>query len=96
MKITLTLEGGGTVKCRLPYEGAAFVIVPNTECPHQCGDPAPVAVQGRNPVEGHDTVESVAFTTCCNKIAGVLRVRVKTLFGIEEDRAVLSGRWRVY
>ena len=43
----------------------------------------------------HDTYYASAVAVCCG--AGLrMETRVSTIFGIDEDRAVLNGRARVY
>lgn len=47
-------------------------------------------------VRGHDTYTSNASCFDCDAPVGRLVVTVDTIFGIEEDEAVLHGRPRVY
>lgn len=46
-------------------------------------------------VEGHD-LTGAARCIRCKEVHGRLRVTFHTIFGAEEDRAVLCGRARVY
>lgn len=46
--------------------------------------------------ERRDTYAARASCTACGAPCGVLRAVVSTLFGIDEDNAVLCGRPRVY
>lgn len=45
---------------------------------------------------GHDTVTAPALALCCGREIGTVRVEFNTIFGLEEDHAVLHGRPRVY
>ncbi|MGK3981196.1 hypothetical protein WMF38_56895 [Sorangium sp. So ce118] len=45
---------------------------------------------------GHDTVTAPALALCCGSEVGAVHVELNTIFGLEEDRAVLNGRPRVY
>ncbi len=47
-------------------------------------------------VKTYDTYESDGGCICCATVLGKLVVTVSTIFGIEEDERVLSGRCRVY
>jgi len=44
----------------------------------------------------HDRYIGTAQCTRCRRDVGQMTVKVDTLFGIEEDNAVLNGRARVY
>ncbi len=78
-----------------PFAGADHVIAEGAACP-DCGA-APLKIRGRGiEMRGHDFEEAPAFCLCCGSDAGRVRVTYSTIFGIEEDRAVLSGRPRVY
>jgi hypothetical protein len=85
MKITIKHDGK-TYRARQPFAGADHVVAYGVCCGR---------ITGRNPREDHDTVTSDAFCVC-GKAVGTIRVKVSTIFGIEEDRAVLNGRARVY
>jgi hypothetical protein len=82
----------------LPHEGANHVRV-DGPCP-ACGaeDAGAFACLGQKSeqVIGHDTIEAPALALCCGATVGRLVVKLGTLFGVEEDRAVLHGRARVY
>jgi hypothetical protein len=56
----------------------------------------PLKVRMPSVAIGHDTYTGGAECTRCRETVGMLTVQVDTLFGIEEDAAVLSGRCRVY
>lgn len=80
-----------------------FVSVPGfSQCP-ACGenladDDSKLFVRGTG-ITGHDnnTYYADAIALCCKKPVGQLRATVDTIFGIEEDEAVLEhSRCRVY
>ena len=91
MRITLTMNGG-TYRCRRPHREAAFVVSTH-RC--ACGANTVAGITGAV-IETRDTYRSDAVCTRCRASLGVLRVKVSTLFGLEEDERVLSGRCRVY
>lgn len=92
----VTLEtSAGTLPVRTePGLAYAFVDAP---CP-ACGAPAPFKVAGdHRRIHSHDTYAAEARALCCNARVGVLKAKIETLFGLEEDAAVLvHGRARVY
>ncbi len=57
---------------------------------------ADVGVSGRNQRHDHDTYYADAYCIACCAHIGTIEVTVSTIFGIEEDQAVLNGRVRVY
>lgn len=59
---------------------------------------APLCARGaKMRIESHDTYAADAYCVSCAKPCGTLRVVVSTIFGLEEDEAVLyRGRCRVY
>lgn len=104
MKITVTVDDK-VHQADTPYEGADYVLVKDvTECPlcgHSngivCGVPLKFKVRGRGKhVESHDTYAAEAVSLCCQQRVGTIRVKMSTIFGVEEDNRVLSGPWRVY
>jgi hypothetical protein len=85
----------GTFPAAPPYEGADHVRS-DIPCP-ACGASAPSSVRGAGvDVRGHDSEEAPAVALCCGATLGRIVVTYSTIFGIEEDRAVLNGRPRVY
>ena len=96
-KITLTVDDT-SYPCRLPYADADHCLV-ELVCPH-CRAPSPIRVAGAkmriDPDARHDTYLSDGGHLDCGTYLGPLRLRVSTIFGVEEDRAVLLGRVRVY
>ena len=85
MKITIT-SLGKTYKAKQPYPHADHVTA--ELC---CGK-----IQGIGQrIADHDTYEADARCVC-GKQVGILRVKLSTIFGLEEDERVLRGRVRVY
>lgn len=73
----------------------SFVTVTGYTCP--CGEKTWRISGGQSQISDDDRAyEASARSLCCNRIVGVLRVEMDTLFGLREDQAVLSGRCRVY
>jgi hypothetical protein len=93
MRVLWRPEEGPQVELPRPPPRAEAAEAPGETCP-ACRKPLRLA--GRNPVEGERTVESAAYCAACDAPLGRLVVELATLFGLEEDRAVLNGRCRVY
>jgi hypothetical protein len=83
--------GDETYECSAPHPEAPFVEAAGWKC--RCGSDR---VRGGKPQRGHDEYISDAACAECRAPAGRLVAKVETLFGIEEDIAVLNGRCRVY
>jgi len=97
------------VKLTVTIDGAEYTLDPEAEsarvrgldvCP-RCGrKPHPeqgVHVQGRGRrIADHDVYEADGYAYCCGAALGLIRARVSTIFGLEEDERVLYGRARVY
>lgn len=95
-KAVLTMNGA-KYDVAPPFEGAKYAVVKGVEkCPG-CGEKE-MRVQGAGMhIADREHYEAEAVTVCCKKIAGTLRAKVSTIFGLEEDEAVLKhGRCRVY
>lgn len=92
MKITLHM-GGRTLAAKRPHKESDHVLV-DAACP-ACAEPLRVRGRG-NHVESHDTYAATAHCVACGAALGTIRVRVSTIFGIEEDERILNGRMRVY
>lgn len=92
MKISLHRDET-EIACTMPYDGAKFVVAEGA-CP-QCKC-SPYKIQGGETTHDFDTYRARAWCVGCGARAGELRVTVSTLFGIDEDEAVLHGRARVY
>jgi hypothetical protein len=87
--VTLELPDGRRLKAH-PFERFATVDAP-------CGWCGSMHVRGTGKsIESRDTYRADAVCFDCGASRGVLRVKVDTLFGLEEDEAVLHGRARVY
>lgn len=94
MKITLKLPNGSVRQVPTPADGATSVHVPG-KCP-SCGASEFRVSGGEQSIDGHDTYAAPARCLDCHARVGQLRVKVNTLFGLEEDERVLNGRARVY
>jgi hypothetical protein len=94
MEITVSVEGKVHAANR-PNPESNFVVV-DIPCPH-CKS-APLEVRGRGkPERGHDFYKNTdTITLCCGEAVDWIRVKLDTLFGLEEDERVLRGPWRVY
>ncbi len=92
MKITVRLSDGQVIEATCPFEGSQAVDT-NATCP-RCSEP--LRVFGGETAHDHDTYSAPAHCLACRNAIGTIRVRVSTLFGIDEDDAVLNGRPRVY
>lgn len=66
-------------------------------CP-KCKAKGPTYIGGKGMhIASHDTYQSEGFALCCMAPLGTITAVVSTLFGLEEDEAVLlRGRARVY
>lgn len=93
-KLTLELWEGKKTKLKLPDKDSISVDVPNTKCP-DCHEPLVVS-GGNKRVGAFDTYHSDAVCTKCNKHVGTLKLKVDTLFGIEEDQRVFSMGIKIY
>lgn len=66
-------------------------------CREFAPDPSAVfRVRLPRPVEGRDGWSGSAECVRCKSTVGIMVVRTDTMWGLEEDRRVLSGRCRVY
>lgn len=95
MKVSVII-GESEFHATIPFDGADHVVVDGMACP-ACANPAPLKVRGGG-IESrdHDSETAIATALCCGAPVGQLWVTFSTVFGIEEDRAVLNGRPRVY
>jgi hypothetical protein len=94
MRITIKPDTDVSQNAHLPYEGADHVVGVG-RCP-LCKR-INWRAQGVGPQDtGHDTVESACKCVECGEIVGRIRVRMSTIFGLEEDARVINGRCRVY
>ena len=81
-----------------PEPGAPHLEL-DRRCP-ACGGPSEgplrlIAERARQ-AQVHDTITAPALALCCGAKIGSVVVEVETIFGLEEDDAVLEGRARVY
>lgn len=93
MIIWLTLESGKRIDLTLPFPGAKYVVGQPSTC---CIEEETAVYSREKVIDSHDTYAGTALCARCHKPVGKLRVRVSTIFGIEEDEEVLNGRCRVY
>ena len=102
MKISLTTGDGRKLAAKLPYESADHVVVEALTCKCEFGREDPtdfggLRVRGTGKsIESRDTWRADAQCVSCGVHVGVLRVKMDTIFGIEEDERVMHGPWRVY
>lgn len=94
MKITLHM-GGARIPARLDGPEDRHVVVPEFTCP-LCGERTARVHGNGGHIAGHDEYQATAHCSICLGQIGELRVKVETIFGLEEDHAVLNGRARVY
>lgn len=99
MKIHVEVEGEEKQrKASLPYAQADHVRV-DGQCPScKACDEGTFRCIGKVTAQkvDHDTITAPALALCCGAEVGKIVVTMNTLFGIEEDLAVLNGRPRVY
>ena len=98
-KFTLTLESGAVLKIE-PQESGDRAHAPGA-CPHCGATPFAVAGSGKSiekPAGGgpSDTYRADGGCLACGRYVGVIRVKVSTLFGLEEDEAVARLGVRIY
>lgn len=94
----LELEDGGCVTLEI-IPGVDHALAPFACCDqYEDGRPYPKTRVRAVPLSHtHDTYHCEAIALCCGKRWGRIAVRVETMFGIEEDEAMLkNGRARVY
>lgn len=93
--MTVTVHMDGTERsCFVPFEGAPFVAVDGWVC--ECGETNCVRSDERVIALDDRAYEGRAYCVGCKRAVGRLRVEMGTLFGLEEDEAVMRGRARVY
>lgn len=92
MKVTI-IDGAGKRHAVRVAENGEFVTL--TNCP-ECGSGEPTIRGTGITHHDHDTYYARAVARCCGSSFG-METKVDTIFGIEEDEAVLlRGRARVY
>lgn len=95
LNVTLHYDGR-SLKPKEPMHGHHTYGVFGVACPECKTNPARVSGRKGTMTHDHDTYKSEAGCYDCQAPMGTITVKVATLFGIEEDEAVLMGRWRVY
>lgn len=98
MRVVLILDDGTEVEAveeasptSAPFPCACPACKPTREPP-----PVRVAGRGRRTNLALDAYECDAVCIVCGAKIGIVRAFPSTVFGIEEDQRVLSGRCRVY
>ena len=96
-RITLYPHGheGTTMSLPVPPEGQGYILAERIEC-GKCGRRPVHIVCGEADIASFDEWGARAVCGHCGGGCGRVRVQVSTLFGLDEDRAVLQGRCRVY
>ena len=91
MKSHLRLPDGSRILIRVDLDGVATIPL----CPACKASQARIAGSG---ISHHDHDRYYADGRCmsCMSTIGVIETARDTIFGIEEDSAVLEGRARVY
>lgn len=101
MHITIELEAATKFKpaivreARQPYQNADHLVADGT-CPLCGADPFRAIGKIDEQTHTHDTTTAPALSLCCKQRVGTMTVKLSTIFGREEDYAVLNGRLRVY
>lgn len=94
MRVSVTISDEGR-PCSLPECGKWIDV--HGRCPACNHGELRVIGDERNQDIGSHTIKAPALALCCGQEIGVVLVELSTIFGIEEDRAVLvHGRARVY
>ena len=94
MKIWLEIQrSSGIDRRRVTPDGTHGIA--NGVCPGCGATPFMVQGHGRDRY-AHDTLRAASTAMCCGDSVGYIYAKTGTLFGLEEDEAVLNGRARVY
>lgn len=100
MKVTIKRNNGDRIAAKVAENGN-FVTIP--KCPNPACSAEPCRIRGDGKTHhDHDTYYVRAVAQCCTDEKqivdiGEMQVETDTLFGIDEDEAVLvHGRARVY
>lgn len=98
-KITLKLEDGTVRTGKLPYPNADHAVITG-DCPHckptDRNDGFKVAGIKGTMAHDYDTYRARGGCLVCGAYVGELRMKVDTIFGIEEDERVFNMGIRVY
>lgn len=101
MSVRVTIEiGGRKYVAKQPFANADHVVIAGVKkCP-ACGETFEEGIKAMGSgkhIENHDTYKATGHAKCCGQVIGTLRATVDTIFGLEEDEAVLlRSRCRVY
>jgi hypothetical protein len=94
MRCVLVPDTGAQIALHVSEDGTCAWIT--SPCPH-CGDAPCSVVGGGRSISDCDRYYLAAGRCLdCGGSLGEIRVYMETLFGLEEDEAVLHGRARVY
>ena len=91
-------DAGAQRPCTVPFAGCDYALARGA-CPLcEASESEAFKVQGvvGSMTRGHDRYVSDARCVACGAVVGKLVAVMNTLFGLEEDEAVLHGRCRVY
>lgn len=96
MNIWLEINRSTGIDCReIKPDGVAGIA--SGACPGCGASPFLVQGHGRSRNGSSDTYRAAGTAKCCGDAVGYIFAKVDTLFGLEEDEAVmLNGRSRVY
>jgi hypothetical protein len=100
VKLRLEIQRSTGIETRKVRPHTSECVYPTAEgtCPG-CGV-SPFWLCGNyarpNPNRPYDELRSGGKCVKCGDSVGWVYTRVDTIFGIEEDRRVLAGRWKVY
>ncbi len=99
MRVSLKAIAGHLIPIKQPKPGSLAVDTLAYYCA-ECGASPMRVVGGESRFatgkDRHDTYEASAHCVQCKTRVGTLRVKMNTLFGLEEDERVLNGMCRVY
>jgi hypothetical protein len=94
MTIELKMHDGRVVPGRRPHVDARYILIDGHQC--ECSQDETLEVAGGTPTRDGDRVTAPGGCVRCHGSVGTIIVTEETLFGREEDRAVLGGMPRVY
>lgn len=95
MEIKLFEDGKEVALCTLAYHHAAWLQVEGFTCA-KSGEPLEVRTDEQRIVNDRE-YHGRAMCRCCGELTPYeIRAIPNTIFGIEEDHRVLTGRPRVY
>jgi len=93
MKMSIKLLGKKKIPIRPPPQSEYVEI--DEECPN-CKDRPVILTGGGKHIAGYDTYEAPAICCKCEKVVGTFYAKVSTIFGLEEDEAVMRMGAKIY